>query len=96
MAVSPVVTRSPSGTDSATGGTATHAKILAMRNSGRVEQRPASQPTPASELGGSLAVIPEPAEQLNAAISRKYIKGGFCLPCIYISYWVLPFYPFSS
>ncbi|QSS62372.1 serine/threonine-protein kinase crk1 [Histoplasma capsulatum] len=74
MTVSPVVTRSPSGTDSATGGIATHAKILAMRNSGRVEQRPASQPTPASELGGSLAVIPEPAEQLNAAISRKYIK----------------------
>ncbi|PGH30992.1 CMGC/CDK/CDK7 protein kinase [[Emmonsia] crescens] len=73
MAVSPGVTRSPSGTDSATSGLATNAKILAMRNSGRVEN-PTSQSASASERGGYLAVIPEPAEQLNAAISHKYIK----------------------
>ncbi|KAK2802938.1 hypothetical protein FQN50_007183 [Emmonsiellopsis sp. PD_5] len=62
MAVSPLISRSPN-----IAGATNNPKILAVRNSTMLEN-------PVQLRDATLAAVPEPAEQLNLAISRKYTK----------------------
>ncbi|ODH47202.1 CMGC/CDK/CDK7 protein kinase [Paracoccidioides brasiliensis] len=73
MAVSPVATLSPAGNNLAVGGPSTNSNILSMRNS-VTGAKAASRQVSGSEREAYLAGGPEPAEQLNAAVSHKYIK----------------------
>ncbi|PGH06591.1 CMGC/CDK/CDK7 protein kinase [Polytolypa hystricis UAMH7299] len=68
MAVSPVISRSPSGS-----AAPASAKTLAVRNSTTMEN-PRGRPVLAGGNAGSLSLETEAAEQLNASIGHKYIK----------------------
>ncbi|KAK2788924.1 TFIIH complex serine/threonine-protein kinase subunit kin28 [Onygenales sp. PD_12] len=73
MAVSPLISRSPNIAGPATGGATNNPKILAMRNSTMLEN-PVRLRDAAAGHPETLAAVPEPAEQLNLAIGRKYTK----------------------